>query len=117
MTLVVSLGIALLASPARASSNIIVNTNTDDTTTNGQCSLREAMTNANNDAATYPDCIAGSGADTIIFDSSLSGATITLGSDLPAINTTLTIDGSSLASQITLSGNNAWRVFLVKAPL
>ena len=114
-TLVVSLGIALPASPARASSNIIVNTNTDDTTTNGQCSLREAMTNANNDAATYPDCIAGSGADTITFDSSLSGATITLGSDLPAINTTLTIDGSSLASQITLSGNNAWRVFLVNS--
>ena len=36
LTLVVSLGIALPASPTRASSNIIVNTNTDDTTTNGQ---------------------------------------------------------------------------------
>ena len=30
---------------------------------NDQCSLREALINANNDAATHADCTAGSGAD------------------------------------------------------
>lgn len=33
---------------------------------NGICSLREAVTNANDDIATYGDCAAGSGADTIV---------------------------------------------------
>ena len=32
------------------------------------CTLRKAVINANDDAATYPQCRAGSGADTIIFD-------------------------------------------------
>src|SRR6266581_971056 len=32
----------------------------------GQCSLVEAIVNANNDAATHTDCAPGSGADTIV---------------------------------------------------
>jgi CSLREA domain-containing protein len=58
---------------------ITVNTTADELNTNGNCSLREAITNANNDAATYPDCTAGSGADTI---------------NLPAGIYTLTIAGA-----------------------
>jgi len=80
------LAVALLisAQPAQAAT-ITVATTTDETAVNGQCSLREAIINANNDAATNPDCAAGSGADTII---------------LPAGTYTLTIAGSdSLASQ------------------
>jgi LPXTG-site transpeptidase (sortase) family protein len=48
---------------------------------------------------------AGSG-DTITFASSLSGDTITLASTL-TIDKDLTIDGSSLAAPITISGNDA----------
>ena len=80
-------------------STLIV-TNTHD---GGAGSLRQAILDAN----------VAAGADTITFDPSLSGATITLGSTLPAINDTLTIDGSALAVPITLSGNNSVRVMLV----
>ena len=38
------------------------------------CTLRKAIINANNDAATYPQCAAGSGIDTIVF---LSPMTVT----------------------------------------
>lgn len=48
--------------------------------------------------------------DTIAFDSSLSGQTITLSNPL-VINKALTIDGSSLSTMITISGNDAVRVF------
>ena len=52
--------------PAQAA-GLTVTTTADDTTTDGACSLREALGNANNDAATFPDCPAGTGADTITF--------------------------------------------------
>ena len=56
-----------LASPAPALANTITVTTTADTlVTDGNCSIREAIINANNDAATWPDCAAGSGADTIV---------------------------------------------------
>ena len=52
------------AAPARAN-NISVNGLGDALSNNGVCTLREAVINANNDAATWPDCAAGSGADII----------------------------------------------------
>jgi CSLREA domain-containing protein len=52
------------AAPARAN-NISVNGLGDALSNNGVCTLREAVINANNDAATWPDCAAGSGADVI----------------------------------------------------
>ncbi len=45
---------------------ITVTTNNPNIIADGQCSLIEAIVNANNDAATFPDCAAGSGADTIV---------------------------------------------------
>jgi len=46
---------------------LIVNTSADEVDTNGRCSLREAITNANNDDQSgSTDCPAGSGADTIV---------------------------------------------------
>ena len=45
---------------------ITVTTNNPNIVADGQCSLIEAIVNANNDAATHPDCTAGSGADTIV---------------------------------------------------
>ena len=49
-----------------AAATITVTTNNPYIIADGQCSLIEAINNANNDAATFPDCAAGSGADTIV---------------------------------------------------
>jgi CSLREA domain-containing protein len=54
-----------LSSKAARAASMTVTTTTDELTTNGQCSLREALRNANTDTAVQPDCTAGSGADTI----------------------------------------------------
>lgn len=57
-----------------AAATITVNS-AQDSLAIAQCTLRMAIINANNDAATYPQCTAGSGADTITFTSAF---TITL---------------------------------------
>jgi hypothetical protein len=49
---------------------------------------------------------------TIIFDRSLSGTTITLASVL-TIDKNMTIDGSTLTDQITLSGGNSTQIFYI----
>lgn len=51
---------------------------------------------------------------TITFNSGLSGATITLASTL-IINHSMTIDGSSLASRVIISGNNTIRPFVINS--
>lgn len=97
--------------PLAHAASLTVNTLLDNTTnSDGLCTLREAITAANNDA-NYNDCVAtGYGNDTITF--SVSG-TITLGSQLPTITDAagLTIVGP--AGGITISGNDAVRVFQV----
>ncbi len=95
--------------PAYAA-GILVNTTTDDSTAgNGSCSLREAITNANNDSdSTGGDCTAGSGADTITFS---TGGTITLGSALPPVTSVITIDGAG--QSLIVSGDSTYRVFQV----
>src|SRR4051794_14279047 len=65
--------------PCRASRSrppITVNTTADELTTNGRCSLREAIRNANADSAAQPDCPAGSGADTIVLSAGTYALTI-----------------------------------------
>jgi LPXTG-site transpeptidase (sortase) family protein len=111
------LGGALTVTPARAAS-IVVNTNADNTTAgDGFCTLREAINNANsNSDTTSGDCAAGSGADTITF---AANYTITLaGSQLPAVNTTITITGNGAANTIIQANAAAniatYRVFEVK---
>jgi CSLREA domain-containing protein len=91
---------------------LTVTTADDNSTSDTFCSLREAITNANNDAQTYADCVAGSGNDTIDFDNAFGTATITLGSALPNVSDTdgLTINGGG---DITVSGNNLYRVLWV----
>jgi hypothetical protein len=69
------------------------------TPTNTDCTLRQAILDANPNA----------GADTIVFASGLTG-TITLGSDLPTITDPVTIQGPG-ASVIEVSGNDAHRIF------
>lgn len=85
------------AQPARAAA-ISVTTFADDDTTNGNCSLREAIQAANTDAA-VDACAAGSGADTI----SLPAGTYTLsrvGAD-EDLNQTGDLD---IGSVVTLQG-------------
>ena len=94
---------------------LVVETNADNTTPDGNCTLREAITNANSNTATFADCTAGSGADTITFDASLSGQTITLTSDMPLVSGNLTIDGSALASQVMIDGASLYRPFYINA--
>ena len=98
---------------------IVVNSNADDTLgnldANATCDLREAITNANNDAATYSDCGPGSGANSITF---AADYTITLvGAQLPAVSTTLTITGNGAANTViranATAGLAAYRVFEV----
>src|ERR1700752_1315424 len=100
------LGLALIAqliytaafpTSVRAASTITVNTMDDNTASDTFCSLREALTNANDDAATYGDCIAGSGDDTIIF---AGNYTITLTGQLPAITSVGITTGSGAANTI-----------------
>lgn len=104
-----------IALPGRTLAATIVVNSTDDTAvaSDGKCTLREAINNANsNTDTTSGDCTAGSGADTITF--SVSG-TITLGSTLPTVNSAdgLTIDGGE---HITISGNSSVRVLIVDSP-
>src|SRR6266498_5212239 len=95
---VVAVLTALTVTPAYAA-GIVVNTDTDKDGLfifDGLCGLREAIANANNDAATFPDCSAGSGADTITF---AANYTITLRNEL-AVTTAITINGNGAANTI-----------------
>lgn len=96
-------GAALLLALAQGAdaATITVTTNIPDINDgDGKCSLIEAMINANDDAATHPDCAAGNGADTIMLP---KGSTHTLTkyytdyfgyTGLPVINSTITIEGN-----------------------
>lgn len=68
---IVVAGVAGPAASPAAASTIVVTTTSDALVTDRSCSIREAIINANNDAATWPDCAAGSGADTILLPAGL----------------------------------------------
>jgi hypothetical protein len=83
---------------------ITVTTDNPNIISDGQCSLIEAIVNANNDAATHADCAAGSGADTIVLP---ANANVTLSAvygntygqfgdpiGLPPITSQITIEGN-----------------------
>lgn len=110
-----------VAAPARAN-NIDVEVLSDVLAVDQVCTLREAVINANNDAATWPDCAAGSGADTININ---PAGTITLAiANVPAsggdtdqfaargdldIVSSLTINGS--AGGTTIDADQLDRIF------
>jgi hypothetical protein len=77
----------IFTKPARAAGTVTV-TNANDS---GSGSLRDALTNA-------------AAGDAIVFDASLSGATIRLASTL-TLSKNVTIDGTALATPITISGD------------
>ena len=77
--------LTLSLTPSVQAAGITVNNDADISADDGSCTLREAIANANSDSqlfATAGERAAGSGSDTITFDSGLSGATIYLASTL-----------------------------------
>src|SRR5215203_2265656 len=102
-----------LGTAAAPGTTIKVNTKADESNTDGDCSLREAIKAANKNTR-VDGCAAGSSTDTDAIHFALgTQATITLGSTLPTITdpSGLTIDGQK--AKITVSGNDKVRVFRV----
>ncbi len=95
--------VLISASAITPAATITVNTASDAASDAGACTLRAAITAANEDSNSNAGaCAAGAGADTIGFDVALSGQTITLNAQdnfwygpngLPAIYSDITIDG------------------------
>jgi uncharacterized repeat protein (TIGR01451 family)/CSLREA domain-containing protein len=107
-------GIGALAIAAPATAATITVNSLADTTVAGdtQCTLREALANANSDSdTTGNDCAAGSGADTIVFQSGLTG-TINLDLGELQISDSVTITGPG-ASVITISGEQSTNVIAI----
>src|SRR5215207_4339629 len=104
--------------PALALAGIVVNSTSDIAPADdGMCTLREALTSANADAASgvlAGECAAGSGADIITISAT---GTINLSAPLPALATPVTISGPG-ASQLTVSrdaGSGDYRIFTVNS--
>lgn len=104
---VVSVGMVLFVHHASAAT-ITVNSADDLAADDGICTLREAITAANSDTvsgASGGECAAGSGSDTVNFAMTTGGSTFTndgqtgytisLGTVLPGLTTTMTINGYS----------------------
>ena len=97
-------GAALLLALERGvatAATITVTTNEPRIVSDGQCSLIEAIINANNDAATHTDCAAGSGSDTIVLPTKSNitisnpyGAIYDNSLGLPSITSAVTIEGN-----------------------
>ena len=88
---------ALGAGGAASAATITVDTVADVRANDGDCSLREAIDNAFLDAATWADCVAGSGGDSIAFAPSLfSGSPPTASIALDPAEGQLSIGGDSL---------------------
>src|SRR6476620_8591512 len=120
MPLAVALLAAVVAVPASAAP-IAVTTTADDTDTNGNCTLREAVIAANTDAP-RDACAAGSGADMITLGGGLyqfSAGLQTAGEDFAAtgdldLRGPVAITGAGAAST-TIDANHYDRVFDVAA--
>ena len=87
---------------------ITVTTNNPNIASDGQCSLIEAIVNANNDAATHPDCAAGSGADTIVLPANVNIMLNTVYGLPTQVSQFCTPIGlPPITSRITIEGNGA----------
>ena len=73
-----------------------------DINVDADCSLSEAIDNANDNAATHSDCEAGNGDDSISLTQD-----VTLSTTLPTVTSTITINGNSHS----ISGDDKYRIF------
>ena len=101
--------IAVLAATANATSYTV--TTTSDTSSSGQCTLRDAINAANGSVTSGSSCSAvNTGTDTIVFAGGVTGTiAIATNGTLPAIvsGETLTITGPTTAPGITIDGGMA----------
>ncbi len=93
---------------------ITVTSTVDNVLPDGAVTLREAIQAANTNAS-VDGSVAGSGADTILFDSALSDDTITLGGAELEITEALTIDATLLAQIVTIDAQQNSRIFNITA--
>src|SRR5262249_28659460 len=89
-----------------SAATITVQTSNPNIAADGQCSLIEAIVNANNDAATYPDCAAGSGADTIVLPAN-ANIVVSNADPSPTLLYLGPVGLPPIASRITIEGNGA----------
>ncbi len=99
---------ASAASAASANATIQVNTFTDETTPDGNCSLREAIAAANTDQA-VDGCAKGSENDTLL----LQAGKYTLAHGALDLSTALTLQGVSATGTILDGGGNS-RIFTIE---
>ena len=94
----------LLVSAATAHANAIIVTDAGDTPS-ANCTLREAIDNANHDNLSgSANCVAGSGNDTITFQAGLAGSTIILVSGPLSLTSTIGIFGGGVITGGSLLG-------------
>ncbi len=109
----------MFAFPLQAAT-IIVTTDGEDDMGMVECTLREAIMNANTDSSLSGDmaCTSGSGADEIVFQAGM-GYTLTLSGQLPAITSDITITGRGAGTTIIQANASpdtaTYRVFEVSA--
>lgn len=124
--LVVAMGLGLSLGPlARAqAATLTVAPGAVEISADGICSLREALINANNGVATYPDCPAGSRADTIALAANstytLTDAPVEFIADgpngLPSITTAITLNGNGATiERSAVDGTPTFRLLHVAA--
>ena len=98
VSVLVSLLLAILPTQSVYAANLVVNTAVDELITNGKCSLREAIINANNNNQSgSSDCASGMGIDPIAF---AANYTITLAGELPLVTSEIVINGRGAAKTI-----------------
>lgn len=99
------------------SAPIVVTTTSDVVASDGLCSLREAISSANDDIAdgTSGECAQGFGEDVILFDPSLSGTTATLTQGLLFVESPITMRGLSDNSVTVSGGGNSPILFIEDA--
>jgi hypothetical protein len=115
-------GVLFGSGPVAQAATIIVDTS-DPSINDGDgfCSLIEAMVNANDNAATYADCPAGSGADVI--DLQAPGPYIITGIDnntngdngLPSVTSEMVINGNGTIIRRSLLFAPQFRIFHISA--
>lgn len=101
-----------------AGTGIIVTTLADEVVVDGQCALREAIVNANNqDQSGSVDCFSGSPiTNQILFEPSLAGQVLTLNSALPPITGDTLISGpvTGHPAMLVIDAGEQFRVFHVQ---
>ena len=95
-----------LGQGAATAATITVTTNNPNIAADGQCSLIEAIVNANNDAATHADCPAGSGADTIVLPAK-ANVVVSASYGMTYAQFGSPVGLPPIASRITIEGNGA----------